>query len=134
MIKAAGIGGYGIGNAILGAYRRWSRGRQKPSNSSLKLKSAGIEEVDKGRCGSIWSVIMPVREDTTGATLACAKLCGSCGHLHPATSNRIFDKCDHCYRVFDKEDVELSNLFRLENVSTRRVDRISSDEEERFRL
>ena len=81
----------------------------------------------------IHKVIMPVREDTTGATLARVKLCGSCGYLHPATSNKIFDKCDHCHRVFDKEDVELPNLFRLENVSTRRVDRISSDEEERLR-
>ena len=81
----------------------------------------------------IHKVIMPVREDSTGTTLARAKLCGSCGHLHPATSNKIFDKCDHCHRVFDKEDIELPNLFRLENVSTRRVDRISSDEEERFR-
>ena len=81
----------------------------------------------------IHKVILPVREDATGATLARAKLCGSCGHLHPGAAHKIFDKCDHCHRVFDKEDVELSNLFRLENVSTRRVDRISSDEEERFR-
>ena len=83
----------------------------------------------------IHKVIMPVREDTTGATLARAKLCGSCGYLHPIVNGKLFDKCDHCHNLLDggKEDVELLNLFRLENVSTRRVDRISSDEEERLR-
>ncbi|MGA2662429.1 MAG: helicase-related protein, partial [Verrucomicrobiota bacterium] len=81
----------------------------------------------------IHKVIMPVREDTTGATLNHAKLCGQCGHLHPLNSHSLMDHCDRCRHAFDKDDADLTNLFRLENVSTRRVDRINSDEEERFR-
>ncbi len=81
----------------------------------------------------IHKVIMTVREDATGATLNRAKLCGQCGHLHPLNSHSLTDRCDRCRHAFDKDDADLTNLFRLENVSTRRVDRINSDEEERFR-
>jgi very-short-patch-repair endonuclease len=132
--------GYSFPRLPLSAY---IPGRKRVSGSDEFLsrpRFLGISEFGpralvyhEGARYRIHKVIMPVREDASSTTLTKAKLCGSCGHLHPATANRIFDKCDHCHRVFDKDDVELANLFRLENVSTRRVDRISSDEEERFR-
>lgn len=71
-------------------------------------------------------VIMPVHED--GALTSAAKLCGACGYYN--TDAR--DMCEGCNALLSADD-KLQGLFRLQNVSTRRRDRISSDEEERQR-
>ncbi len=63
--------------------------------------------------------------------LALAKQCPACGYLHPVASG---DGPDLCERCGDGLGAPLRRLFRLENVSTRRVSRISSDEEERLRI
>jgi len=60
-----------------------------------------------------------------------AKLCPFCGYLHPMTSAAGADQCERCGTPLEQT---LRQLFRLRNVSTKRRDRISSDEEERFRL
>ncbi|MGH2521433.1 MAG: helicase-related protein, partial [Anaerolineales bacterium] len=60
-----------------------------------------------------------------------AKLCPSCGYLHPVTGAAGADQCERCGMPLEQT---LRQLFRLQNVSTKRRDRISSDEEERFRL
>lgn len=60
-----------------------------------------------------------------------AKLCGGCGYLHQVTRGEGVDLCERCRRQLD---APLSSLFRLQNVSTRRRDKINSDEEERLRL
>jgi ATP-dependent helicase YprA (DUF1998 family) len=59
---------------------------------------------------------------------ASAKLCPHCGYLH--TDARL-DKCEFCEQLLD---APLTQLFRLQNVATRRRQRINSDEEERSRL
>ena len=60
-----------------------------------------------------------------------AKLCQVCGYLHPITDIANPDVCDHCGAALD---TPISSLFRMQNVSTRRRDRINSDEEERIRM
>jgi ATP-dependent helicase YprA (DUF1998 family)/very-short-patch-repair endonuclease len=60
-----------------------------------------------------------------------AKLCETCGYLHPVTEDGGPDVCQHCGVVLGPG---LRQLFRLQNVSTRRRDRITSDEEERMRF
>jgi len=75
-------------------------------------------------------VIMPPRDDQDIAT-AQAKQCGSCGYLHPVEGNSGADRCERCGTTLD---APLRSLFRLQNVGTRRRDRINSDEEERLRL
>jgi len=60
-----------------------------------------------------------------------AKLCDNCGYVHPIHEGAGPDICERCASPLKRLR---NNLFRLENVSTRRVDRISSDEEERLRL
>ena len=74
-------------------------------------------------------VIMPVGDDVLTTSI---KLCPTCGYLHPVNATGAgVDRCELC-------DSELGDpmerLFRLQNVATRRVDRITSDEEERQRM
>ncbi|MDO9530028.1 MAG: DEAD/DEAH box helicase [Syntrophales bacterium] len=75
-------------------------------------------------------VIMPVGDDDVLTTTA--KLCPNCGYLHPISDGDPgLDLCDYCKHPLESS---LRQLFRLQNVSTKRRDRISCDEEERIRL
>lgn len=59
------------------------------------------------------------------------KICPACGYLHIISAASLPDHCEWC----EAPMMELkSNLFRMQNVSTRRLDRINSDEEERARI
>jgi len=74
-------------------------------------------------------VILPVAED--GVLLRSMKQCESCGYVHPDSDSRLADVCERCNMPLG---APLSGLFRMENVSTRRREKINSDEEERLRL
>ena len=75
-------------------------------------------------------VILPVEADEA-SIIRRAAVCGECGYVHDLGDQTAPDRCEGCDarspRVFD-------NFFRMQNVATRRRDRINSDEEERFRL
>ncbi|MHB8190473.1 MAG: DEAD/DEAH box helicase [Ferrimicrobium sp.] len=80
-------------------------------------------------------VILPVAQGSTGSDgenllTRRAKLCHDCGYLHPLGSDAGPDLCESCGAELG---VAIPNLFRLENVVTRRRERINSDEEERRR-
>lgn len=75
-------------------------------------------------------VILPVETEEAGLTRRAAQ-CESCGYLHPLHDEPAPDLCERCGA---RLPYPLKNLFRMQNVSTRRRDRINSDEEERFRL
>src|SRR6266704_368312 len=75
-------------------------------------------------------VIRSVEEDERVPTRQ-AKQCGRCGYLHPTGDGEGLDLCEHCGAPLDPP---LHRLFRLQNVATRRRDKINSDEEERMRL
>lgn len=78
---------------------------------------------------TISKVNLPVADNTEGITIMQAKHCPACGYFHPeATGNQ--DRCERCHAELE---LPLTPLFRLQNVSTKRRDRISSDEEERMR-
>lgn len=81
-------------------------------------------------------VILPVGADAPGnedtVLTRRAKRCEHCGYLHPMSENGdSFDVCEQCGGELP---IALTQLFRLENVSTKRRERITSDEEERMRL
>lgn len=78
-------------------------------------------------------VILPVDvQSDHGIITASAKLCPNCGHLHPLHEGQANpDRCEQCNALLD---TPLTTLMRMENVSTRRRDRINSDEEERTRM
>jgi len=73
-------------------------------------------------------VILPVEEDNL--LTRQAKLCKKCGFLHPVRDGGGVDLCERCGAPLDPP---LRQLFRLQNVSTKRRDKINSDEEERMR-
>lgn len=61
-----------------------------------------------------------------------AKQCEHCGYFHPIPGQDDGpDLCENCGAALG---TQLRQLFRLQNVSTVRRDRINSDEEERQRL
>ncbi len=75
-------------------------------------------------------VNLPVSESGDGLVTNRAKQCPICGYFHVITSGDGPDRCQRCDALLD---IPLTALFRLQNVSTKRRDRISSDEEERMR-
>lgn len=70
---------------------------------------------------------------TTGARLATthARICPECGYGH-FQEQAGADRCVACDTLLAGAP-EVRELYRIENVSTRRVDRISANEEERMR-
>jgi superfamily II DNA/RNA helicase/very-short-patch-repair endonuclease len=79
----------------------------------------------------IHKAILPVgAEDLVTSRV---KKCQACSYLHPVVVGEGPDVCEKCGAVFTGAAL-ISSLFRLQNVATRRKDRIISDEEERMRL
>ncbi|MFQ3648212.1 MAG: DEAD/DEAH box helicase [Anaerolinea sp.] len=76
-------------------------------------------------------VIMPVAEDEDGPLTTQIKQCNHCGYVHPVKSSVDYDLCQRCQMPLDPP---LQSLLRLQNVVTKRRDRISADEEDRLRL
>jgi very-short-patch-repair endonuclease len=59
------------------------------------------------------------------------KLCPACGYLHDVREGPGPDLCERCATAMPET---MTRLFRMQNVSARRRDRISADEEERQRF
>lgn len=72
-----------------------------------------------------------LRHDDGELATQAAKICSSCGYAHTTSGGVLPDVCEMCEAQLG---APYPNLFRLENVSTRRKENISSDEEERLRL
>jgi hypothetical protein len=88
----------------------------------------------EGNRYEITKVILPPSErvDPSGEPVltSVAKRCEVCAYLHPAEGNVAADVCHRCAAPLP---ASVPGLFRLQNVATRRRDRISSNEEERRR-
>ena len=77
-------------------------------------------------------VILPVEGDENSTSIKRRAIqCEGCGYIHPLEDEPGPDLCESCG---SKLPPAYDNLFRMQNVATRRRDRINSDEEERFRL
>lgn len=78
-------------------------------------------------------VILPIDvQGDHGIITRSAKLCPSCGYLHPVQEGVANpDRCEQCNTLLE---APLAALMRMQNVSTKRRDRINSDEEERTRM
>ncbi|NIM13349.1 MAG: DEAD/DEAH box helicase [Candidatus Aminicenantes bacterium] len=78
----------------------------------------------------IHKVMLPVSIEGDLQTTS-ARCCPNCGYLHPHNNQTEYNVCEICETELD---LPMTQLFRLQNVSTIRRDRITSDEEERLRL
>ncbi len=72
-------------------------------------------------------------EETRDLTQFTMKLCSACGFGHLVTEGPGPDICENCARPLLPTD-EIRDMVRLQNVTAKRADRITSDEEERQRI
>lgn len=128
--------GYNFPRLPLSAYipgRRQNQGRDEFVSRPrfLAISEFGPQAVvyHEGSKYQINKVILPVGDDDVDTS--AVKQCGACGYLHPLSSEPGPDLCERCRRSLEPP---LTDLFRLQNVATRRRDRINCDEEERLRL
>ncbi len=137
--------GYSFPRLPLSAYipaRRAARGERDEFLSRprfLAISEFGPRSIiyHEGSRYLVNKVILPVEDEAApaeqGWQLATrAKLCPHCGYLHRLMGDAPGpDLCEHCGASLD---VPLTALFRMQNVSTVRRQRINSDEEERLRM
>ena len=72
-------------------------------------------------------------DDTgSGPSLRTLKTCGECGYAHSGNDIAHIQNCARCHTPLEHQ-YEYPNLVRMQNVSARRLERITSDEEERQR-
>ncbi|MCS7007624.1 MAG: helicase-related protein, partial [Gaiellaceae bacterium] len=131
--------GYSFPRLPLSAYIPGRRGRQGREEFLQRPRFLAISEFGPGNIvyheGSRYlvnRVFLPTeRTEENRLPTASVKLCTSCGYLHPlADGDPGLDLCEQCGAPLEV----MHDLFRLQNVGTRRRDRINSDEEERVRL
>ncbi|HIQ23225.1 MAG TPA: DUF1998 domain-containing protein, partial [Planctomycetes bacterium] len=72
-------------------------------------------------------------EETQELTRFTMKLCSACGYGHLVKEGPGPDTCENCARPLVPTD-EIRDMVRLQNVTAKRADRITSDEEERQRI
>lgn len=134
--------GYNFPRLPLSAYIPGRRGRQNQDEFVQRPRFLAISEFGpraivyhEGSRYVINKVILPVRArdgaEPEGLVLTRAKQCAGCSYLHPGGEDGGADVCERCGRQLP---MPLTDLLRMQNVSTRRRDRITSDEEERQRL
>ena len=128
--------GYNFPRLPLSAYIPGRRTKQRDEYLSrprfLAISEFGPRAIvyHEGSRYLINRVIRSVEEDEDLLTRE-AKQCQKCGYLHPISAGRGLDLCERCGAELGRP---LQHLFRLQNVATKRRDKINSDEEERMRL
>ena len=127
--------GYSFPRLPLSAYIPGRRTKQRDEFLSrprfLAISEFGPRAIvyHEGSRYLINKVILPVEDEEL--LTRRAKQCAQCGYLHPITDGEGLDLCERCKTPLG---TPLASLLRLQNVSTKRRDKINSDEEERVRL
>ena len=127
--------GYNFPRLPLSAFIPARRTRQKEEYLSrprfLAISEFGPRSIiyHEGSRYLINRVILSVQDDELMTTRA--KKCEACGYLHPIPQGHGPDLCERCGMKLPRE---FENLLRLQNVATKRKDKINCDEEERVRL
>lgn len=81
----------------------------------------------------IHKVNLAFDEETHELTKSVMKICSKCGYGHFVSSGPGQDNCENCKKALLPTD-EIRDLVRMQNVTAKRADRITSDEEERQRI
>ena len=131
--------GYNFPRLPLSAFLPGRRQQQGKDEFLTRPRFLGISEFGprsiiyhEGSRYVINKVILPVEGDEKSTSIKRrASQCEACGYIHPLHDKPGPDLCESCNARLPPA---YDNLFRMQNVATRRRDRINSDEEERFRL
>ena len=133
--------GYNFPRLPLSAYIPGRRTAQEAEEFISRPRFLAISEFGPGALiyhegarYQVTRVMMPMQEGATGE-LPTSKLivCSACGYLHPVITEPGPSNCERCQQAFEAKDI-WANMFRQQNVITRRRERINCDEEERLRL
>jgi hypothetical protein len=131
--------GYSFPRLPLSAFIPARRGRKGKDEYLQRPRFLAISEFGprsivyhEGARYIINRVFLPAdRDEENRLPTNAIKQCHSCGYLHPVEPDEPgVDICESCAAVLGPP---LTALFRLQNVGTKRRDRINSDEEDRVR-
>ena len=126
--------GYSFPRLPLSAYIPGRRQKQADSFLSrprfLAIAEFGPRALiyHEGSRYEINQVMMPVSENEDGPLTTGIKRCDHCGYMQTDVD---FDVCESCRQPLG---LTLRSMLKMQNVKTRRRDRINADEEERVRL
>ena len=141
--------GYNFPRLPLMAYIPGSRDQVGGGSYITRARFVGISEFGphsliyhEGNTYKVKGALLGLQDNavaTGTATLATqdALVCGACGHAHLGDSAEL-ELCCHCGTPLklhpDGKAVRIPKLYQIEQVTTKRADRITSDDEERQRL
>ena len=135
--------GYNFPRLPLMAFIPGRRGKVARDSFLSRPRFLGLSEFGpqsfiyhEGSAYRVRRAILTIREDASVAGPAnlpvqAARICPGCGYGH-FNDQKEFERCVNCDQ-FLEGGRWISNLYRIEQVSTRRAMRITSDEEERQR-
>jgi superfamily II DNA/RNA helicase len=132
--------GYNFPRLPLSAFIPARRGRRGRDEFLSRPRFLAISEFGpramvyhEGARYRIHKVNLAFDEESQDLTQFTMKLCSSCGYGHLITTGSGPDNCENCARPLLPTD-EIREMVRLQNVTAKRADRITSDEEERQRI
>ena len=132
--------GYNFPRLPLSAFIPARRGRRGKDEFLSRPRFLAISEYGpraviyhEGSRYRINKVNLAFDEDSRELTQYIMKLCSGCGYGHFVESGPGVDNCENCGRALEPTD-EIREMVRLQNVTAKRADRITSDEEERQRI
>ena len=130
--------GYNFPRLPLSAFIPARRGRRGKDEFLSRPRFLAISEYGpraviyhEGSRYRINKVNLAFDEDTQELTEHTMKVCSACGYGHEVKGP--VDSCKNCGRALEPTD-EIREMVRLQNVTAKRADRITSDEEERQRV
>lgn len=132
--------GYNFPRLPLSAFIPARRGRKGKNEFLSRPRFLAISEFGpravvyhEGARYRVNKVNLSFEEDTKELTEYTFKLCSECGYAHKTGPDIVADVCDNCGAELHPTD-EISSMVRLQNVTVKRADQITSDEEERQRI
>jgi very-short-patch-repair endonuclease len=131
--------GYNFPRLPLSAFIPARRGRRGKDEFLSRPRFLAIAEYGpraviyhEGSRYRINKVNLAFDEETQELTEHMMKVCAACGYGHDVKQGPV-DNCDNCGQALEPTD-EIRDMVRLQNVTAKRADRITSDEEERQRV
>jgi len=132
--------GYNFPRLPLSAFIPARRGRRGRNEFLSRPRFVAISEFGpravvyhEGARYRVNKVNLAFDENTQELTEYSLKLCSSCGYGHIISTGPGPDTCASCSTVLRPVD-EIQQMVRLQNVTVKRADQITSDEEERQRV